>query len=172
MPRLFFALWPDNATRTMMTARRDEIVLRYGARALLPDNLHMTLVFVGHAEELKVPSLLVCGDRVRAPGFSLTLDAVSHFRKTHLAWLGGTEVPAQLIHLQERLHQEVRAGGFPLDDRSFTPHVSVARDCRYFPPPTPIAPIEWRVESFVLVDSRPSPTGPLYRVLKFWQLDH
>jgi 2'-5' RNA ligase len=171
MPRLFFALWPDEDTRAAMRARRDEVALRYGAKALLPDNLHMTLLFVGAADELKVPVLMACGDQVRAPSFSLTLDAVSHFKRKHLAWLGGTTVPSQLVHLQERLRQDVLAAGFPLDDRIFTPHVSVARDCRYFPAPAPIEPIHWPIESFVLVDSRLTPAGPLYRVLKYWQLD-
>jgi RNA 2',3'-cyclic 3'-phosphodiesterase len=171
MPRLFFALWPDDRVRDQIVARRDAIALNTGGRPMLPGTLHMTLVFVGEAEELKVPTLISCGDRIRAPGFHLKVDARNYFTKSHLAWLGVTDLPAELVHLNDMLRNEVTAAGFPLDDRPLQPHITVARNCMRFPSPESITPIEWPIESFVLVDSRNTPSGPMYRVLKYWPLD-
>ena len=171
MPRLFFALWPDDATREALAARRDAVAFAYGGRPMLPATLHLTLAFIGEADELKVPTLLACGDRVRAPEFTITIDAVSHFKRARLAWLGATEWPAELIHLFDILRNEVTQAGFMLDDRAFNPHVTVARNCAHYPSPAPVPPLEWKVESFVLVDSRQTPSGPLYRVLKYWPLE-
>ena len=66
MPRLFFALWPDDAVRDALAARRDAIAFAYGGRPMLPATFHLTLAFIGEANELKVPTLLSCGDCVRA----------------------------------------------------------------------------------------------------------
>ncbi len=170
MPRLFFALWPDDAVRDALAARRDAIAFAYGGRPMLPATLHLTLAFIGEANELKVPTLLSCGDRVRASEFSLRIDAVSHFKRARLAWLGSTEWPAELIHLFDMLRNEVTQAGFVLDDQPFMPHVTVVRNCVHYPSPAAVPPIEWPVESFVLVDSRQTPSGPMYRVLKYWPL--
>lgn len=171
LPRLFFALWPDDRVRREIVARRDAIALNTGGRPMLPDTLHLTLLFIGEAAELKVPTLMACGDRVRAPSFHLTIDARSHFKRAHLAWLGSTELPAELIHLHDVLKNEIVREGFALDDQPFQPHITVARNCMHFPSPSPIDPIAWAVESFVLIDSRNTPAGPMYRVLKYWHLD-
>lgn len=171
MPRLFFALWPDDATRDALSGRRDAIAFAYGGKPMLPATLHLTLAFIGEANELQVPTLLSCGDHVRAPEFSLTIDAVSHFKRAHLAWLGATEWPAELIHLFDVLRNEVTQAGFALDDQPFNPHITVVRKCVHYPSPAPVLPLAWKVESFVLVDSRQTPSGPLYRVLKYWPLE-
>ncbi len=170
MPRLFFALWPDDAVRDALAARRDAIAFSYGGRPMLPATLHLTLAFIGEASELKVPTLLGCGDRVQASEFTLTIDAVSHFKQARLAWLGSTAWPAELVHLFDVLRNEVQQAGFVLDDHPFQPHVTVVRNCAYYPSPAPVPPLSWHVESFVLVDSRQTPSGPFYRVLKYWPL--
>lgn len=170
MARLFFALWPDDVVRAALVARRDAIALHTGGRPMLPNSLHLTLLFVGEVAELKVPTLMACGDRIHAPAFRLQIDARSHFRNAHLAWLGATALPAELVHLHEMLRNEVVAAGFALDARPFQPHVTVARKCVHFPSPSPIEPIEWSVESFVLIDSHNTPAGPMYRVLRYWPL--
>jgi 2'-5' RNA ligase len=101
----------------------------------------------------------------------MTIDAVSHFKRAHLAWLGSTAWPAELIHLYDMLRGEVMRAGFHLDDQPFNPHITLVRKCAYYPAPAPVVPIDWHVESFVLVDSRQTPSGPLYRVLKYWPLE-
>jgi 2'-5' RNA ligase len=170
MPRLFFALWPDDRIRAALVAQRMRIAHDFSGRPTRADTLHMTLLFLGAMPELVVPTLMACGDHVRAAPFTLCIDARSHFREARVAWLGATEPPAQLFALHDALAHAVRAAGISFDEAPYHPHITMARKCSEFPAPGATPPIEWAVESFVLVDSRQTPSGPIYRVLKHWPL--
>jgi len=174
MPRLFFALWPNSEVRAQLAARRDPVVRAYAGRSMRADTLHMTMLFLGETPELLVPDLLACGDRVRASSFTLNVDACCHFPHSKVAWLGCTEPPAQLNTLWSALREQVDplmpaafADSVP---NEFHPHITVARDCLHFPAPHGVPPVTWPVEDFVLIDSNVLPGGPLYRVLRHWQL--
>ena len=170
MPRLFFALWPNADVRAELAARRDPVVRDYAGRAMRADTLHMTMLFLGDSPELLVPDLLACGDRVHSPSFNLNVDARSHFPQAKVAWLGCTEPPEELQSLWLALREQVDPvfPGYP--PRDYSPHITVARDCMHFPTPRAVPPVTWRVEDFVLIDSNLQPGGPLYRVLRHWQL--
>lgn len=170
MPRLFFALWPDEVTRQALVAHRDALAHETRGRAMRPDTLHLTLAFIGEVADLRVPTLLACGDRVRARQFSLPTDCTGYFQQPRVAWLGCSAPPPGLLALQRALYQQVSAGGFALEDTPFRPHITLVRNCKVEPSPKAIAPIDWRVESFVLVHSNLTPGGPMYRVLKHWAL--
>ena len=174
MPRLFFALWPDGPTRNAIDAQRAAIAHDYAGRATRPDTLHLTLLFLGNMPDLEVPTLLACGDRIRAGSFTITLDARCHFEAAKVAWLGATDPPPALDALYRALRDEVMAAGFGgVDDgfaSPFAPHVTIARHCTLFPQPRAVAPITWLAQDFVLIDSRSTPGGPVYRVLRHWPL--
>ena len=176
MPRLFFALWPNEEVRTRLVAQRDLAVPDYRGRPMRPDTLHMTLQFLGETPELRVPLALGCGDIIRAPAFTLNIDARSHFVDAKVAWLGCAEPPDALRELWNLLDAELRrakfahAAGDGDGDGDYQPHITVARDCLLYPSPKGLPAIEWRVEDFVLVDSIRTPGGPVYRVLRHWQL--
>lgn len=174
MPRLFFALWPDDQTRQAIDAQRAAIAHDYAGRATRPDTLHLTLLFLGNVADLDVPTLLSCGDRIRAHSFTITLDARSHFESAKVAWLGATDPPPALAALHRALRDEAVAAGFEgVDDSfatAFAPHVTIARRCSLFPQPRAVTPIDWPAQDFVLIDSRSTPGGPVYRVLRHWPL--
>ena len=172
MPRLFFALWPDPAVRVRLAGHCDPVIKDYRGRPTQPDTLHMTLAFLGDIPELRVPLALGCGDRVKEAPFTLNIDARAHFARARVAWLGCAHPPAALHGLANALRRELGGTHFTIGhgDSPFKPHITIARDCRAFPPPKDIPAIEWRVESFVLVNSTPVPGGVVYRVLKQWPL--
>ena len=170
MSRLFFALWPDDRVRAAIAAQRDRIAREYVGRPARADTLHLTLLFLGEVPELRVPTLLACGDRIQAEAFSLKIDARSHFHEARVAWLGATEPPGALLALHDALSPVARDAGFTFDEKTYQPHITVARHCIEFPPPCAVPAIEWDVDSFVLIDSRATTSGPLYRVLKYWPL--
>lgn len=170
MPRLFFALWPNNDIRAQLTARRDPIVRDYAGRPMRADTLHMTLLFLGETRELDVPTLLACGDRVRAASFTLNVDGRCHFPNSKVAWMGCTDPPAALNDLGAALRKEVAQARLDYADQHYDPHITVARSCLLFPPPCGIPVVQWHVEDFVLIDSTRTPGGPVYRVLRHWQL--
>lgn len=171
-PRLFFALWPDEHVRRQIAALRGRMAQDYCGRETRADTLHLTMLFVGSIPELRVPTLLACGDRVQSPSFHLTLDACSHFNESKVAWLGATEPPAALKELHRALQLETSRDGFADMHETFVPHVTMARHCKLFPAPRAIPAIEWKVQDFVLIDVRSTPGGPVYRVLRHWPLLH
>ena len=174
MPRLFFALWPNESVRARLVEQRDLAVRDYRGRPMRADTLHMTLIFLGEAPELRVPLALGCGDRTQANSFTLNIDARAHFPDAKAAWLGCADPPAALHDLWQGLRAELKCAQFAAhDDTSdvhFQPHITVSRDCLLYPSPRGVPAIEWRVEDFVLVDSTRTPGGPVYRVLRHWQL--
>jgi len=175
MPRLFFALWPNPDVRARLVEQRDLVVRDYTGRPMRPDTLHMTLVFLGETPDLQVPKVLGCGDSVQARGvksFTLNVDARAHFPDAKLAWLGCAEPPEALRDLWNALRQELALAQITHhdSDTDYQPHITVARDCLLYPSPKGIPAIEWPVEDFVLVDSTRTPGGPVYRVLRHWQL--
>ena len=171
MPRLFFALWPNPDVRTLLVERRDQAVRDYRGRPMRPDTLHMTLVFLGETPDLRAPVALDCGDRVRARSFTLNIDACAHFTEAKVAWLGCADPPEELHNLWVALSDELARAQFTNRDTDYQPHITVARDCLLYPSPRGVPHIEWRVEDFVLVASTRTPGGPVYRVLRHWQLE-
>ena len=171
MPRLFFALWPNNEIRAEFASRRDAVTRDYEGRPMRADTLHMTLLFLGETPELHVPTLLACGDRVRGASFNLNVDARCHFPHSQVAWLGCTEPPVALQDLGTALRKEVDQAYLTYPEQPWNPHITAARNCLVFPSPCSIPAVQWHVEDFVLIDSTLTPGGPVYRVLRHWQLD-
>lgn len=130
----------------------------------------MTLVFVGAVDDLRVPALLDCGDRVSGRPFNLSVDQRSSFARARVAWLGCRNPPLALEILQTKLQEQIEEAGFKLQNEAFQPHITIARHCRNFTESSPIPSIDWHVRQFVLVHSEPTPGGPMYRVVKQWAL--
>lgn len=172
--RLFFALWPDDTTRTALTAaaRKLQARLQPGGRLEKPERLHATLLFLGDAvparEEaaaMQVASLL------KADPFTLVLDRAGMFsRRSKLWWLGSSQPAREAIALHDALRARLRIAGVSYDLKSFTPHVSFLRDAAKALAPTPIEPVSWRVSEFVLVRSQLAPQPAGYHVIGRWPL--
>ena len=100
-----------------------------GARWILPENLHITLRFIGEVDEPLAEAIHENLERVEAPAFPLRLSGVGSFGKNHRAstvWAGVAPEPG-LEHLHKKVESAcVRAGCAP-EGRKFTPHVTLAR---------------------------------------------
>jgi 2'-5' RNA ligase len=55
-------------------------------------------------------------------------------------------------------------------EREFRPHITLARDLPRRRQPEAVQPLLMKVNDFVLVDSRPGPSGSQYEVLRRWPL--
>lgn len=172
--RLFFALWPDDATRLAIAAAAAQLRARSpGGRWIATDRYHLTVQFLGTFG--KSPLSLIdaastAAMNVRAPGFSLTLDRVGSFRtRSHLWWLGCAR-PDPLLPLREVLGRALEKHDRPADLALFTPHVTLVRRAGR-PPPVDAAlvPIVWPVTGFTLIHSESGAREP-YRVVGHWPL--
>jgi 2'-5' RNA ligase len=100
--RLFFALWPDAATRRMLDSLAREVAVETGGRAVAADNLHLTLAFLGERPAAIVPELFASAEAIEGLPFRLSLDDVGCWRKTGIAWLAASKHAAQLQELRQR----------------------------------------------------------------------
>jgi 2'-5' RNA ligase len=151
-------------------------------RKVEPENLHLTLVFLGDCPD---PALEAAHDgfsALRERRFTLALQGLGLFGKDkpHTAW-AGIAPSAPLMHLQAKVEIIARRAGCPLDTRKFTPHVTLGR----FPPPPPADAMRleravamgsafrsegWEVEELTLWRSHLTDKGSHYEVLATYPL--
>lgn len=126
MIRLFTALDLPEAVRQRLALLQSGVP---GARWIRPENLHVTLRFLGEVEESVAEDLDAAFARAAAPGFELRLDGVGHFgpvRKPTSLW-AGIERSEALQFLHDKIDRAAVAAGLGPDDRKFRPHVTLAR---------------------------------------------
>ncbi len=100
-----------------------------GARWLPPENLHITLRFLGEMPAHRAEELDHALAALRGKRFNLQLGGVGVFEKAgrpQTLWAGVERSP-QLDHLQAKIETAVQRIAFEPERRRFNPHVSLAR---------------------------------------------
>lgn len=172
--RLFFALWPDDATRGAIATAAARLRTRApGGRWIAKARYHLTLHFLGTYRKLPgsmIDTACAAAASARAPGFSLTLDRVGSFRtRSHLWWLGCGK-PDPLLPLREALTGALETHGIPVEPVPFVPHVTLVRGAGR-PPPVDagVDPIVWPVTGLTLIHSE-SGARDAYDLVGQWSL--
>ena len=160
--RLFFALWPGEPTRDELQACQQSWRWPRAARLTLREHLHVTLQFMGQIPRSQVPALLEAANVPVRP-FDLLLDTAGIWR-SGVAWLRPSSPPAELLALHGRLGDVLQQLGCEADRRAFEPHLTLARRATGAEPPAHPG-VRWRVDGYVLVESRLLAT-PEYTVLR------
>jgi 2'-5' RNA ligase len=182
--RLFIALEPPEPVRRRIAALAEE--LRQGAgragddvRWVRPENVHLTLQFLGAVPEERVAGI-VAALRDAAAGarpLSLSLRGAGGFpnaRRPRVLWAGIEGDLSPLAALVAGLGARLAKLGYPPEERPFSPHLTLgrARDGRGAPglagalaragqaEATP-----WRAVELVLFESHLSPRGPRYEAV-------
>ena len=168
MPRLFFALWPDDETRSRLAAAVESLPKLPG-RLVPARNLHITLVFIGAVTAEQEQLLRTGADAIHAAAFELNLTQLGCWTHAAVAWLAPEATPPALLDLVARLQSVCREAGLAPDTRPHVPHLTLARKVRRVPAVN-LAPIRWQINTFALVESAPGRTGSEYRPLAFWPL--
>lgn len=168
--RVFFALVPGDAVRGQFLALARDVGRRARGRAVSGEHVHLTLAFVGDVRESDIPALVAIGDRMPRVGAVLQFDTFGAWRASGVAWIAPSEVPAPLGTLQAALREALVAAGFPVDERPFRPHVTLARRCVQPQPRGASAPVRWPVDRLCLIGSQLRPEGPAYTELAGWSL--
>jgi len=166
--RLFFALWPDDAVRAELARWSRELHALCGGRATHPENLHVTLAFLGSVEEAHVAEVERAAGEVAMQAASLVLDRPGYWKHNRIAWAGPSLVPPELAALVSGLRGALAKSRIGFDTKPFVSHATLLRDARE-PRATPeLAPIEWRLSGFALVQSVTLPRGSRYEVRRSW----
>lgn len=168
--RLFFALWPDDATRARLAAQVAAMPLRHGRR-VRAGNLHLTLAFIGNADADYRQCLSRAAEAVSAPTFDCVVSETGSFPRARVVWFGLAAVPDALAGLAERLNAALASDcGYQPERRPFRPHMTVVRKVMRGPRDWRPEPVPWRVEDFCLVESRSEPDGVRYGVVRRYPL--
>ena len=165
--RVFFALWPDDATRAAISRATREAVRSSGGRPIAKERLHVTIAFLG---ELTAAGLDVARNVPPIPvgPFELTLDAVGVWPESKVLWLAPSTMPDPLGELEERLWTALVERGFRAEERDYRPHVTLARRAR--PVELAVEPVHFPVRELALVESFPDGRNVHYEVLERWAL--
>jgi RNA 2',3'-cyclic 3'-phosphodiesterase len=166
--RVFFALWPDDATRAAISRATRAAVGSSGGRPVAKERLHLTIAFLG---ELTAAGLEVARAVPPIPlggPFELTLDTIGIWPESKTLWLGPAAMPPELGELQARLWGALVERGFRADDRVYRPHVTLARRAR--PVEAAVEPVRFAVRDLALVESFPDGRNVHYEVLERWSL--
>jgi len=167
---LFFGIWPDHRMRRglvqMAATLRD-----YRGRPQHPQDLHITLVFIGQVTNEQYPCVLAAAEELQGRPFNLCIDRVGYWKRPGILWCGPSSVPAALTDLVLKLQQGLQLCGFEAEKRTYCPHVTMARKVINAPVLGALAePLSWPVDDFVLAASHTGADAPRYRVLKKWSL--
>ncbi|MFL6200392.1 MAG: RNA 2',3'-cyclic phosphodiesterase [Thermoanaerobaculia bacterium] len=184
--RLFVALEVPEPVRREVARRmaglRDRLPR---ARWVDPENIHLTLLFLGQTPDDKVPVLAAKLREAFARHAPMTvrLSGGGTFppkRPARVAWIG-MEAPQELAAVQaDAVAAAVEAVGFEPEERPFKPHVTLARCEPNWPRdaaeklasafPGEIGP-PFTVDRGVLMESKLSPRGARYRVVEGFPME-
>lgn len=126
MIRLFVGLELPEDLRARLAALSGGVP---GANWVPPENMHVTLRFIGEVDEGVAADVHHALSGVRAPAFDCELVGIGTFgqgRHPHALWVGVERGPA-LLHLHDKVESALVRAGLPPDSRKFVPHVTLAR---------------------------------------------
>ena len=167
--RLFFALWPDDATRDALNRTGKWLHQHWGGRRMRAETVHITLAFLGETPADRLAALVACADSIRADAYDLVLDQAGYWRHNRIGWLGASETPPQHFELVRGLNVALLQAGFPVDARPHVPHVTLLRNSQSGQVPA-CTPVVWPIRDFVLVKSVTESDGAHYDVIRRWPL--
>ena len=173
MPRLFIAVPIDESVKANLE-RVGTAASARGVSWVPPENMHITLAFLGEVEESRVPEVedaMYAASEGEPEGLTLQAQGLGGFpdeAKARVLWAGLTGDVPRLIALQALVARELRGAGFEVDAKRFRPHITLARFRWPQPLPARLARLqqfgEWRVTEIQLVESHLRPTGARYVV--------
>ena len=176
--RAFLAVPLPEAQRQSLAAHLeecDQVAPSY--RWVPPQNLHVTLRFLGGLDPATVQRLQAELRRVRASPFRLALDGRDAFgprSSPRVVWLSVTEGARDCAALAASLERACQAAGLEPEPRPFRAHLTLARArpgaARLPALPEPPALEAWTVCDFVLYESRLGGRAAAYVPLERYRL--
>lgn len=153
-----------------------------GARWVRPENLHITLRFLGELSGGAMEDVDAALAGISAPRFDLNLAGVGHFGsggRLRAVWAGVAREPA-LLHLRDKIESAVVRAGVEPDRQKYLPHVTLTR-----PKGTPVPKLQeflaihslfrsepWEVTHFSLYSSFLAHESAIYREERRYALGH
>jgi RNA 2',3'-cyclic 3'-phosphodiesterase len=134
--RLFVAVDLSDEARQAIAVHQKRLVgplskSKEGLKLVEPSRMHLTLLFIGEAQEALVPAIVESMNAPASmPPFDVTFGGVGVFPPRgapRVLWIAIAEGAAPLERLQHDIVERVRAVGIAFDDRPFHPHLTLGR---------------------------------------------
>ncbi|MCL2867332.1 MAG: RNA 2',3'-cyclic phosphodiesterase [Clostridia bacterium] len=116
------------------------------------ENLHLTLVFLGECNPNQFVQAKTVLDLLPAEPMILSIDRIGCFKRNGTWWAGITENET-LNTLYENLTEKLFAAGFQLENRPYSPHITLAREVTTGMEPKRIKPFGEAVRCINLMQS-------------------
>lgn len=177
--RLFLALALPEPVRAALAALAQPLP---GVTWTQPEQLHLTLRFIGDVDETQIASSIARLETVQVAPFILPVEGVGAFppnRPPRVLWAGVGSGHPRLFQLRQRLDDALLASGLSqLDVRTFHPHATLARctenaaaaATRWLQVHRDFAAAPFRVEAFDLVASELRPGGAVHTLKRRFAL--
>lgn len=150
----------------------EDRVARGAVRWVRPEQMHLTLRFLGDTDATLLPAVQSALDAVAAgrESFTMRLEGIGCFpnaRRPRVIWVGLSEEATGLLSLKSALDQQLTPLGWPAEDKPFRAHLTLGRvkDERAVRGITwsaviPHLPVQ--VDAIHLIESQLRPSGPVY----------
>lgn len=178
MPRVFLAILLDDATRSAIESVT--IPADRPLRQIRPDELHVTLHFLGEVNERMLADLRTSLRLLQVRQFRLSLRSAGFFGgngRPEILWVGVDQHPT-LIELHSTLVAFLRSLDIAVEDRPYSPHLTVARlkspssgTAQTFVRSNAQFEAAMPVHEFVLFSSSPNMGGCRYQVIESFPLE-
>lgn len=187
--RLFVALDPPEPVRRRIGAMQSELRRAAGRHAdeirwVPPENVHLTLQFLGAVPEERLEALrgAIAQAAARSRPLSLEVRGAGGFpsaRRPRVLWVGLAGELPELASLAADLGRHLAPLGYPAEDRPLTPHLTLgrAREGRGAPgfggalaQARGQDALAWRADALVLYRSHLAPAGARYEALQRFPL--
>lgn len=134
--RCFIAIDIDKKTEAALGDLQQRLknaadIRKGGLKWVRPENIHLTLKFLGEVKDEKITEVCKIVEIVAAvhKGFDLDIEQVGYFgnRVAKVVWVGAGAGHDQLCQLQKSLEQQLALAGWPAEQRQFTGHLTLCR---------------------------------------------
>jgi 2'-5' RNA ligase len=179
--RSFIAFELPAAVISLLDNIQQELkALRLKARWVRPQNIHLTLKFLGNIDPADIDVIgraMVDAAGSCAP-FTLTVGGIGFFpgiKRPRVIWVGLGGAKAELLDLQRRLEDRLATAGFPKEKRSFNAHLTLGRIRQAVNPTTlgqaiqdysDLGNLKFSADRIILFKSDLKPSGAVYSHLK------
>ena len=150
----------------------------FEGKLIKPEQLHLTLQFIGDVPEEKVPSLKQALQSISMPSFKACLGSLGVFpAQDHIRIIWLDLKSKELNALAQKVHNVLQPL-VDLEDRPFLSHITIARVKKVKNIETlhdylntiEVEPLCFTINSFILKESTLLPSGPEYSDIKIYQL--
>jgi 2'-5' RNA ligase len=181
--RCFIAIDIDEKIRSALSDLQQQLqsgvdVKKSDVKWVNPENIHLTLKFLGEVEDAKVVEIcnIVRDVASRHKSFELDIESVGHFggKSARVLWVGTGKGGENLLELQKDIEKSLTLAGWPEETREFSGHLTL---CRIRNPKAGVKLAQTTedykdfklgvmpADSVSVYQSQLTPKGPIYTVL-------